>query len=34
MLLNSLVKIIKNLINKKNDEIEPKDEEKKSDFTS
>lgn len=28
MLLNSLVKIIKNLINKKNDEIEPKDEEK------
>ena len=34
MLLNSLVKIIKNLINKKNDEIEPKDEEKKDDFTS
>ncbi len=33
MLLNSLVKIIKNLINKKNDEIEPKDE-KKDDFTS
>ena len=29
MLLNSLVKIIKNLINKKNDEIEPKDEEEK-----
>ena len=28
MLLNSLVKILKNLINKKNDEIEPKDEEK------
>ena len=26
MLLNSIVKIIKNLINKKNDEIEPKDE--------
>jgi len=33
MLLNSLVKIIKNLINKKNDEIEPKDE-KEDDFTS
>lgn len=26
MLLNSIVKILKNLINKKNDEIEPKDE--------
>lgn len=34
MLLNSLVKIIKNLINKKNDEIEPKDEKKDDDFTS
>lgn len=26
MLLNSIVKILKNIINKKNDEIEPKDE--------
>ena len=34
MLLNSLVKIIKNLINKKNDEIEPKDGKKDDDFTS
>lgn len=35
MLLNSITKMLKNLINKKNDEIEPKDEEeKKSDFTS
>ena len=34
MLLNSLVKIIKNLINKKNDEIDPKDEKKDENFTS
>ena len=35
MLLNSITKMLKKLINQKNDEIEPKDEEeKKSDFTS
>jgi hypothetical protein len=34
MLLNSVVKILKNLINKKNDEIDPKDDKKDEDFTS
>lgn len=33
ILLNSIVKIIKNLINKTNDEIDPKDEKENSDLS-